>query len=278
MDDKTAAVLKTLEDGVAKVSDSDSFREFLRGAARFHKYSWSNQMLIQIQRPGATSVAGFREWLRQGRSVRKGEKGIAILAPSRWKKTVEVDGEEREVSGRYFRTVYVFDVSQTDGPPIETAELAPLLTGDDPQDLYGLLAHVAVKDEHLVVQVRGEVESGDDVAGWYAPVQRLIEVRRAAGAQMAKTLAHELAHHWHYTRHAGADTDRALKETVAEAVAFVVCEHYGIDSSDRSFGYLAGWTGGDAKKIRDLLALVSKIAADIIGRADAAREVAYATA
>ncbi len=273
MDDKTAAVLRTLEEGVAKVSGTEEFKAFLRGAARFSKYSWSNQMLIQMQRPGAVEVAGFREWARRGRPVRKGEKGIAILAPSRWKR-VETDaetGEEHERSGRYFRVVHVFDIAQTDGPPV--VEIAPLLTGEDPEDLAALLAHVAAKDEHLTVQIRGEVESGDDVAGWYSPVQRIIEVKRASGAQMAKTFAHELAHHWHHTRHQGGEGGRALGETVAEAVAFVVCEHFGVDSSDRSFGYLAGWTGGDAKKIRALLGLVSGIAREMTLRAEAARSL-----
>ena len=185
-------LLATLADGVARLTSTDSWRRWLDVQRRFHRYSWGNTLLIAWQRPDATRVAGFHAWLRLGRHVRKGERGIAILAPvvPRLRVVDSESGDERWIAGtpRAFRVAHVFDVSQTEGDDLPEAPMSRLL-GSDPEDRYTQLRRVAhslgfsVEEDYLVGEVNGDCDHG---------LKRVrVEVRNDP-RQQVKTLAREL--------------------------------------------------------------------------------------
>ena len=258
MERTTAAdLLATLADGVAELTNSTAWRAWLDVQRRFHRYSWGNALLIAAQRRDATRVAGFHSWLRLGRHVRKGEHGIAILAPVVPRlRVVDADsGDERWVAGRphAFRVAHVFDVSQTDGE-----ELAPppvtRLEGGDPKDWYTQLRDVAhsleftVEEDYLPDDVNGDCN--------HALRQIRIEVRNGQ-RQQVKTLAHELGHAILHADRAGLCREQA--ELEAESVAYVVCAGLGIDTSEYSFGYLAVWAGGGEQARRAIAESAQRI-------------------
>lgn len=240
--DRRATLLATLAEGVVRLTDSAAWRAWLDVQRRFHRYSWGNTVLIMVQRPDATQVAGFHAWHRLGRHVRKGEKGIAILAPivPRFRVTDEETGDESVVVGspRTFRVAHVFDLAQTDGADLPALPVTTL-QGDDPDGLYDRLRGIAaalgftVEEDCLDHGVNGFCQHRE---------RRIaIEVRNDP-QQQVKTLAHELAHAILH-----GDLDRLPRERMeleAESVAYIVCADLGIDSSAYSFGYLASWAAG----------------------------------
>jgi antirestriction protein ArdC len=258
MERTTAAeLLATLADGVADLTSSTAWRAWLDVQRRFHRYSWGNTLLIAAQRPDAKRVAGFHAWLRLGRHVRKGEHGIAILAPvvPRLRVVDGESGDERWVAGRphAFRVAHVFDVSQTDGeelagPPVSRLE------GSDPSDWYTQLRAVAhglqftVEEDYLPDDVNGDCN--------HALRRIRIEVRNGQ-RQQVKTLAHELAHAILHADRAGLSREQA--ELEAESVAYVVCAGLGIDTSEYSFGYLAVWAGGGEQARRAIAESAQRI-------------------
>jgi antirestriction protein ArdC len=265
--DKRDRLLAELTDGVAQLTGSERWQAFLDMQARFHQYSFLNTLAIALQRPEATRVAGFHTWRQLGRWVRKGEKGIAILAPVvRRLRVTDADGEEHLLVGApsAFRVVHVFDVAQTDGRELPTV-LDRLSDGDE-SNAYERLALVArglgytVEEDYLP----GERNGDCNVA------ERLIRVEVTnAPAQQVKTLAHEIAH---AMLHKGF-TDRALAELEAESVAYIVCRSIGIDSAAYSFGYVAHWSGGGPEAISAIKSSGGRIQAtaeDILDRLAAA--------
>ncbi len=247
-----AQALARLEQAVGQIQDSESFGRYLEVQGRFHHYSFGNVALILFQRPDATHVAGYHTWLKLHRYVRRGEKGITIFVPMRKKE----DPDDPEDEGRlFFGTGTVFDISQTEGEPLPQIEV-PVLTGEQGGQLYGRLKAVA-KREGLSV-TRGSEGLDPDSMGLYVPVRRQITVREAAPLQMTKTLAHELAHHF-----AGSSRSDAESESIAEAVAYVVCSHFGVDTGERSFPYVAVWSR-DKAVLRQVLGTVQKVSAAII--------------
>ena len=251
-----------LEAGFKQVQGSADFQQYLKTCARFHQYSIGNVMLIHVQRPDASRVAGFKTWHSLGRRVRKGERGIKILAPRTFKRRDddEDDDTERVESVTYFVPVHVFDVSQTEGDelPSPTTELE----GVDDAGLYSALERLAWGEGLTVDRTPGERSAAN---GFYSEDRRLIWVKPEASlAQATKTLAHELSHH--YAEHKVNGHCRDESETIAEASAYVILAHFGIDSADYSFAYLASWTDektfkakldeivGTAGKIIDALA------------------------
>jgi antirestriction protein ArdC len=255
--DKKTEVLATLADGVARLTNSDEWRAWLDVQSRFHRYSFGNTLLIALQRPDATQVAGFHAWLGMGRHVRKGEKGIAILAPvvRRTRVKDEATGDETVVTGSpsAFRIAHVFDVVQTDGDELPAVPVHKL-EGDDTDGLYGRLIAVAhsvgftVEEEYLENGVNGDCNHTD------AHIR--IEVRNEP-RQQVKTLAHELAHAILHGDRNGLTRERA--ELEAESVAYVVCTDLGIDSSSYSFGYLATWSGGGTEAQRAITESAQRI-------------------
>ncbi len=285
--DKLAALHEQISDGVAALVQSDGWRAMLHTAAKFHRYSLGNLLLVGAQAPQATRVGGFRTWQSLGRQVRKGERGIAVLAPCTYRpKTAERAepaapagpepaitcsvgaapdaGRGRQVRG--FRAVHVFDLAQTGGDPLP--EVAPaLLTGQAPAGLWNDLAS----------QVGGHgyaVERGDccGANGYTDPTRRVVRVRDDIDdAHAVKTLAHELGHLecGHVTDLPTYATCRGRCEVEAESVAYVVAAAHGLDAGGYTFAYVAGWAGGDLTRVRQAAETVTKAARTILSHCSA---------
>ncbi len=265
--DRQARLVELYEqmtEGVAALVESDAWRAMLDTAAKFHSYSLGNVLLIALQAPQASRVAGFRTWKSLGRQVRKGERGIGILAPCTYRPKASTNptdsaseqaedergGEAAPAGGkqlRGFRVVHVFDVAQTDGDPLP--DVAPaLLSGQAPAGLWDDLAN----------QVNGHgytVERGDcsGANGYTDPARRVVRVRADVDdAQAVKTLAHELGHLecGHVEDLPTYLTCRGRCEVEAESVAYVVVAAHGLDTSGYTLAYVAGWAGSDLTCIR----------------------------
>ncbi len=283
--DKLAALHEQISDGVAALVESEGWRAMLDTAAKFHSYSLGNLVLIALQAPQATRIAGFRSWQSVGRQVRKGERGIAILAPCTYRpktadqaETVTPAGQEpatltggalpqaggKQVRG--FRVVHVFALHQTEGAPLP--EVAPaLLVGQAPAGLW----------DNLASQVTGygyALERGDccGANGYTDPTRRVVRVRDDIDdAQAVKTLIHELGHLecGHVRDLPTYATCRGRCEVEAESVAYVVAAAYGLDASGYTFAYVAGWAGGDLTCVRQAAETVTKAARTILDRCSA---------
>ena len=266
-------ITERLEKGVKDIFDSGRFYEYLSFMGRFHAYSVSNTILIWLQMPKASYVAGYRAWQEKfKRQVRKGEKAITILAPCPHKFVKEVtneDGEKEQVEVTYknFRPVSVFDISQTDGEDVP--ELAVRLTGDV-EDYEPLLA----KLEGLSPVPVSFEETNDGSNGYYRLDEKRIVVKSGMSQrQTIKTLVHEISHAILHDKDTGTEKDagKNLREVQAESVAYTVCSALGLDTSDYSFGYVAGWSG--EKEVKELLASMQVIrdtASFILGKMEEA--------
>ena len=270
---KIDAVLRQLKEGLEGIQQGDNFRAFLVTMSRFHNYSLGNQMLIMLQKPGATRVAGFNTWKDLGRWVKKGEGGIAILAPimpprrkpdqqDRQKEDAakgeeEAEQELAEPRPLTFKVVYVFDVSQTEGKPLPEFE-APTLTGDANEGLFSHVLALA-RTQELRVSFDPMPHQDPGVKGFYSG--KTIWVRpEESRAQQLKTLLHELGH---YYTEGVFHIPRSDAETIAESVAFTVGAHFGFDSGTRSFPYVALWSK-DKKVLEQNLATIRRVAAKLI--------------
>ena len=250
-------LLARLTDGISQLTTSEQWQRYLDFQGRFHRYSANNVVLISMQCPEASRVAGFNAWRKMGRFVRKGEKAIWILAPMVYKQAEAADGDDERVI-RGFKPVAVFDVSQTDGE--ELPEVCNRLTGDAPAEIFDTLRSFAhgigfsVEDAELPGSVNGDCSHSE---------RRIrVEVSNSP-AQRVKTLAHELAHALLHEQY----DNRPLAELEAESVAYVTCQALGVDSSDYSFGYVATWAGDGDKAIASIKAsceLIQKAAAEML--------------
>jgi antirestriction protein ArdC len=239
--DKAQKLLTKLEEGLKNLLESGDWKSYLLTQSRFHKYSFYNTCLILQQCPDATRVAGYQKWQGLGRQVRRGEKAIWILAPMFSKKEREDENGEKEpakiLSG--FKDVKVFDISQTDGE--ELPEIVSCLQGDDEGLSQNLLAFS--RSNGVPVEFRGVVLGACGVCLFKSgkPVQIVVDPLLSKLHQ-AKTLAHEIAHSLLH----GADqylghAPKSLAELEAESVAFIVTQHFGLDTSSYSFPYIARW-------------------------------------
>lgn len=247
-DRRVREAVELLDAGVERILDGEEFKRYLAFAARFHSYSANNSLLILVQRPGATRVAGYRRWQELGRQVRCGEEGIRILAPI-FRTVEDEEGGEKTRILCSFKVVKVFDVSQTD--PIPGAD--PLPEKPRPKALHSDSEIAKVLGEALLVfcASKGVPVSEDDVEldklspdanGVYLPRERRILVRSALSANgRTKTLTHELAHHLLHRDAGGTEADRPTFEVQAEGTAYAVLSYFGIDSSEYSFAYVARW-------------------------------------
>ena len=257
------AGLDTLARVVDSVRASEEFKRYLDVQARFHRYSWHNTLLIASQRPDATRVAGYRTWQSLKRQVRKGERGIAIFAPMTYKREeTNADGETEERTGIFFRVVHVFDVSQTDGEPLPTVDVPDVSAAAD--DLLGRLRRVA---DSRGIAVTFKAMGRESLYGVSKKGAVEISSEHATG-QQAKTLAHELAHEAMHWEDRGPLT-RSIAELEAESVAYVVCQHFGLDVEVRASRYIALWQG-DSKALRESLHRISETAKAIIDDAETA--------
>jgi hypothetical protein len=278
------AIMEQLEEGIREVFQGQAWKDYLNIAAKFHTYSCRNMLLIQMQCPDATMVAGYRSWEKNfGRYPVRGSKAIKIIAPA--PRTVEklepvvdpetklpvqgADGKTRMQKVKQtipaYKVVNVFDVSQTDGKEIEGLELAKELSGDVPdfRDYVSALryaAPVGVWFEKLPKQTKGYYDSGE---------KRIVIQKGMGQAQTLKTIIHEIAHGKLHDLDFGTETahapDRKTKEVQAESVAYTVCRHFGLDTSDYSFGYIASWSAGkELEELTGSMEIIRDTSAEII--------------
>jgi len=251
---KIDAVLRQLADGVESIQGSAQFHLFLTTMAKFHNYSYANQILIALQKPNATRVAGFVTWKDLGRWVKKDERGIAILAPIfPPKPKKEEEEEELPLTPVYFKVVHVFDVSQTEGKPLPEFEV-PVLTGEANEELFAKVMTLA-RAQGLDVSFESRPYQDPSIKGQY--IGKTIWVRpEEPRAQQLKSLLHEEAH---YYSEGVFRIPRRDAETIAESAAFAVGAHFGFDSGVRSFPYVALWAQ-DKKVLKQNLASIHKVA------------------
>lgn len=290
--DELHQITDKLEKGVKDVFQSDKYKQFLNVMAKFPRYSVNNSMLIMMQRPDAQLCQSFTGWKQMGRYVKKGEKGISILAPAPYKiereqtkldekgrPVFDADGEpvkeKVEVTIRAFKVVKTFDLSQTDGkelPTIGPSELVGNIEGY-PKLLQAL-------QEISPVPVSFELIDGDAKGFYHLEDKKIVVQDGMSEVQTIKTLLHEMAHEKLHDKDnvpEAKDISRNGKEVEAESVAYVVCQHYGINTSDYSFSYVAGWTEG--KETPELKASLDKIrqtASEFIYQIDQKMEVLMA--
>ena len=290
--DELHQITDKLEKGVKDVFQSDKYKQFLNVMAKFPRYSVNNTMLIMMQRPDAQLCQSFTGWEQMGRYVKKGEKGISILAPAPYKiereqtkldekgrPVFDADGEpvkeKVEVTIRAFKVVKTFDLSQTDGkelPTIGPSELVGNIEGY-PKLLQAL-------QEISPVPVSFELIDGDAKGFYHLEDKKIVVQDGMSEVQTIKTLLHEMAHEKLHDKDnvpEAKDISRNGKEVEAESVAYVVCQHYGINTSDYSFSYVAGWTEG--KETPELKASLDKIrqtASEFIYQIDQKMEVLMA--
>lgn len=270
MGDKVEQLQAEIERGVAELVEGEDWRRWLEVAAKFPRYSFRNTLLIRLQRPDATVVMGYRAWQALGHQVRRGEKSIGILAPCTYKTErndhdQENDDDQRPARVlRGFRLAHVFDIAQTDGDRVKPPAGPALLEGQAPAGLWeALAAQVAAEGFTLS---RAPIGTGANGTTDFA--SRTVTVaEHLSPAQAAKTLAHELTH---VRLHDGTEYAlgcRGRAEVEAESVAYVVCQAAGLTTAAYSFGYVAGWSGGDPKVIKATAEQVITTARDVLDRA-----------
>jgi uncharacterized membrane protein (UPF0127 family)/antirestriction protein ArdC len=257
-------ILKKLKAGVNDIQESENFKQFLLTMSKFYEYSIGNLILIMIQKPEATRVAGFKTWKDLGRWVRKGEKGIAILAPCFPPKPVKTEPEEEEkldeeieINPIYFKVVHVFDISQTEGEPLPEFEVRSL-TGEADEGLFSKASLLAER-QGLELSFESRPYQDPAIKGTYAGKSIWVKPEESR-AQQLKTLLHEIAHHY---SEGVFKIPRRDAETIAESVAFTVGAHFGFDSGARSFSYVALWAE-DKKVLEANLAAIRKVSTRMI--------------
>jgi len=245
-----------------EAGNSAALAAYLNITARFHKYSWTNCLLIALQRPDATHVAGFRAWLGFGRHVRKGEKGIAIFAPIISKRKTEVDGQQEEESSSAepasrlvgFRSAYVFDIAQTDGQDLP--EFATV-KGNPAQHLERLKTLVGSHSITLDYDASIAPAKGVSRGGCITLMPNL------PAAEEFSTLVHELSHEKLHRTDRRTETTKTIRETEAEAVAFVVCHAIGLDTNTAAADYIKLYNG-DRATLSASLHFIQSTAAEIL--------------
>lgn len=275
------SIMQSLESGVEELFTSNRYQEFLKTMAKFHNYSFNNTMLIAMQRPDATLVTSYKNWQSMGRQVMKGEKGITIIAPAPYKKMKEkevldenqrpimgTDGkpktEQVEVTVPHFKAVTVFDIAQTSGEPIQT--LAPELLTAAVQDFDSFMQAI---QKISPVPIRFDEIDGN-ANGYYHNADKEIVIKKGLSeSQTLKTAIHETVHAKLHDKEImeslGVEKDRLTKEVEAESVAYCVCSSFGLDTSDYSFPYIAGWSSSrEMKEMKAYMDVIRKTAGEMI--------------
>lgn len=275
------SIMQSLESGVEELFTSNRYQEFLKTMAKFHNYSFNNTMLIAMQRPDATLVTSYKNWQSMGRQVMKGEKGITIIAPAPYKKMKEkevldenqrpimgTDGkpktEQVEVTVPHFKAVTVFDIAQTSGEPIQT--LAPELLTAAVRDFDSFMQAI---QKISPVPIRFDEIDGN-ANGYYHNADKEIVIKKGLSeSQTLKTAIHETAHAKLHDKEImeslGVEKDRLTKEVEAESVAYCVCSSFGLDTSDYSFPYIAGWSSSrEMKEMKASMDVIRKTAGEMI--------------
>lgn len=280
---KVQEITEKLEQGIKELFESEKYKTYLNTMSKFHNYSFNNTMLIAMQKPDATLVAGFKAWQKNfDRHVKKGEKGIRILAPAPYKIKEERDKidpvtqellldkdgnpqkEEVEITIPAFRAVSVFDVAQTDGKPIPELAAKELLS-----DVEGYQDMIRAVEAISPVPIELEEIAGDSKGYYDREAKRIAVQENMSEGQTLKTMIHEVAHSKLHSKEVEQDEqmkkDRNTKEVEAESIAYTVCQHFGVDTSDYSFGYIAGWSSGrDTKELRASIDTIRRTASELI--------------
>ena len=294
--DRLREITAGIEEGIKQLFDSEKYAQYLQTMSRFHRYSVNNVMLIHSQKPNATRVAGFNKWRDDfGRHVKRGEKGIQIIAPIFYKKKIEEmkrdpdtdapildkDGkaifEEKEVKVPMFKVVSVFDVSQTEGRPLP--ELAANLTGDVKQ--FEIFMEALRRSAPVPIEFKPMDENMD---GYFNEAAQNIAIREGMSeVQTVSAAIHEIAHSkLHNYEKAQAEAvagdenaeqpvkkDRRTEEVEAESISYTVCQYYGIETGENSFGYIASWSKDkELKELRASLETINKTSAELIDDVD----------
>lgn len=281
-EDKVKEITDKLEQGIEDLFESEKYMNYLKVMSRFHNYSFNNSLLIAMQKPDATYVAGYTSWEKNfDRHVQKGQKGIRILAPSPYKIKKDVDKidpntqmpvlgrdgnplrERVEVTIPAYKVTTVFDVSQTEGRKL------PEIASDLQNDVEGYSRFMeALKAVSPVPIEARSIEGGSH--GYYHLEDKVIVIKEGMSQQQTlKTCIHEIAHAILHDKDTGKEKDnlpdRRTKEVEAESVAYTVCQHFGIDSSDYSFGYVAGWSSGkELEELKTSMNTIRSTASEII--------------
>lgn len=289
--DRIKEITDQLEIGIEEIFQSEEYIKWLTVMSRFHNYSLNNTILIAMQKPDATFVAGYTAWQKQfHRHVKQGEKGIRILAPMPYKKKVKVkkkdpntgmvlknpddtvQTEMKEILYQRFKVVNVFDVSQTEGEKLPTLGINEL-SGD--VDQFNLFFE-ALKQTCPVPIEFMEIEG--TAKGYYHQTECRIAIQRGMSQiQTVKTAIHEMVHQRLHaidpskskSERLQEELSRGCKEVQAESIAYTICKHYGINTSDYSFAYIAGWSQGkEATELKDSLDVIRRAASEMINDID----------
>jgi len=275
-------MMASLEEGIKAVYETAGYKEYLNFCAKLPRYSVNNQVLIMLQNPDATICQSFYGWKKMKRYVKKGETGIRILAPAPYKKKVEQDKvdisgnpiigpngekvkEEVELFSMAFKPVSIFDISQTDGEPVPSFGVNEL-TGSVEEYSRMLDVIKAV----VPVPISFEDISSDAKGYYHIEEDRIVVQKDMSEAQTVKTILHEAAHQALHSIQAmdvpgAGKKSRNQRETEAESVAYIVCQHFGIDTSDYSFPYLASWSSDkDIPELKKSLVTIRDTASDMI--------------
>ena len=280
--DRIKELTDKLEAGIKEVFTSGCYREYLSVMNKFHSYSYNNSLLILMQKPEASYVAGYKTWETLGRHVKKGEKGITILAPCPYKSVNYVDviepdtgqvkrdeqgnvmKERKEISRASFKAISIFDISQTEGKPLP--ELVKELQGEIPNykvlmDSVREVAPVPIRFEAWNETKKGHYDLGK---------KEIVIKSGMSELQTVKTAIHEIAHSILHKDQSYVK-DKSTMEVQAESISFIVCQHLGLDTSEYSFGYLAGWSSNkDLPELKSSLQTIQKTAHEVIGQLDKA--------
>ena len=279
-----------IEQGIKELFESEKYRRYLSVMSKFHRYSVNNTMLIYMQKPDATLVAGYNKWQQFERHVKRGEHGITIIAPTPYKKKIEeqkldpdthapildADGkavvEEKEIEIPMFRPVKVFDLSQTDGKPLP--ELASALSGTVPH--YEAFLEAMRRSAPVPIEFE---PMADDIDGYFSPDQQRIAIREGMSeVQTVSTIVHETAHSKLHdydkaqeeaaragNKEPPNEKDRNTKEVEAESISYAVCQYFGIQTGENSFGYIASWSKDkELKELRTSLEIINKTSCELI--------------
>ena len=292
---KIDEITEKLEKGIGDLLNSDKYKAYLNTMSKFHSYSVNNTILIAMQRPDASLVAGYDAWQEKfDRHVKKGAKGIKIIAPVKVKKQIVVQGEHsnndtgdkipiykpgetqedyekrmgqttKEVEYTNFRVTTVFDVSDTEGKELPTLGVNELIGSVDGYEKLKM----ALEETSKVPVDYGLVTSG--AKGFFSPEMHKICVQSGMSeVQTVKTIIHEMAHALLHDKTDDPEQvvdpkTKNTKEVEAESIAYVVCQHFGIDTSDYSFGYIAGWSSDkDTKELKASMETIRKTASKMI--------------
>ena len=269
-------ITNQLEEGVKKFFTSETYKDYLKTMSRFHNYSFNNVLLIALQRPSASLVAGYTTWKNLNRYVLRGEKGIRILAPAPFKQKVELEvidpltnrvtKETVERTVPVYKPTYVYDVNQTDGEPLTLPQVFDLKGSVDG---YEILREAA--ERIAPVPVYYEKNDGE-AKGYFSPGDEKIVIQNdLSELQTVKTLLHEVTHSILHNKEKMIDGPKnsKTKEVEAESAAFTVCTHLGLDTSDYSFPYIGLWASGmEMIELRKVMDGIRITAADMIENLD----------